>query len=187
MSDSSIRQLNIFGADDSVERLSFPKGFRYRQEFISIEEERDLIKEIKKLSLKPYIFQEYEAKRRVKSYQGEEAIPPFLRRIRRKVAFFAKIRSLDIKHILVTEYTIGTPIGWHKDSKEYGVIIGLSLLSSCNFRFRKQKGKKWERVSLTPEPRSIYLMSGRARDEWEHSIPPTEHLRYSITFRTLRK
>ena len=37
------------------------------------------------------------------------------------------------------------------------------------------------------EPRSIYLMRGVVRREFEHSIPPVETLRYSITFRTLRK
>jgi len=28
-------------------------------------------------------------------------------------------------------------------------------------------------------------MSGEARGVWEHSIPPVEALRYSITFRTM--
>jgi alkylated DNA repair dioxygenase AlkB len=56
------------------------------------------------------------------------------------------------------------------------------------FRFRRAAGvRKWERVSLTAEPRSAYLLSGPARFEWEHSIPPVDALRYSITFRTLRE
>jgi hypothetical protein len=36
------------------------------------------------------------------------------------------------------------------------------------------------------DPRSIYLMRGQSRNEWEHSIPAVEELRYSITFRSLR-
>lgn len=44
---------------------------------------------------------------------------------------------------------------------------------------------KWQRASLTVEPGSAYLLSGAARSEWEHSIPPVEKLRYSITFREL--
>ena len=43
----------------------------------------------------------------------------------------------------------------------------------------------WERVSLTAEPRSLYLLRGPSRTEWEHSIPAVDTLRYSITFRTL--
>jgi alkylated DNA repair dioxygenase AlkB len=30
-------------------------------------------------------------------------------------------------------------------------------------------------------------MNGAARWRWQHSIPATRELRYSITFRTLRK
>jgi alkylated DNA repair dioxygenase AlkB len=33
----------------------------------------------------------------------------------------------------------------------------------------------------------IYLMRGPSREEWEHSIPAVEELRYSVTFRALRK
>jgi alkylated DNA repair dioxygenase AlkB len=36
-------------------------------------------------------------------------------------------------------------------------------------------------------PRSAYLISGIARREFEHSIPPVAEHRYSITFRTLRR
>jgi alkylated DNA repair dioxygenase AlkB len=36
------------------------------------------------------------------------------------------------------------------------------------------------------EPRSSYLLRGTSRTEWEHSIPPLETLRYSVTFRTVR-
>jgi alkylated DNA repair dioxygenase AlkB len=46
--------------------------------------------------------------------------------------------------------------------------------------------KKWERMKLVLEPRSVYYLSGPARYEWEHSIPQTEALRYSITFRNVR-
>jgi alkylated DNA repair dioxygenase AlkB len=47
-------------------------------------------------------------------------------------------------------------------------------------------GRAFERRSLILEPRSAYLMRGAAREEWEHSIPPAEALRYSVTFRTMR-
>jgi alkylated DNA repair dioxygenase AlkB len=33
------------------------------------------------------------------------------------------------------------------------------------------------------QPRSMYLLSGRSRTDWEHGIPPVGELRYSITFR----
>jgi DNA oxidative demethylase len=37
------------------------------------------------------------------------------------------------------------------------------------------------------EPRSMYALSGPVRNQWQHSIPPTKALRYSISMRTLRK
>jgi alkylated DNA repair dioxygenase AlkB len=37
------------------------------------------------------------------------------------------------------------------------------------------------------EPRSAYLLRGPSRNEWEHSIPAVNQLRYSITFRNFRE
>lgn len=42
-----------------------------------------------------------------------------------------------------------------------------------------------ERASVIAEPGSAYVLSGPARSEWEHSIPPVDQLRYSITFREI--
>ena len=36
-------------------------------------------------------------------------------------------------------------------------------------------------------PRSVYVLSGKARWSWQHSIPAAEELRYSVMFRTLRR
>jgi len=34
--------------------------------------------------------------------------------------------------------------------------------------------------------RSAYLLRGPVRRDWEHSIPPLDQLRYSVTFRSVR-
>jgi alkylated DNA repair dioxygenase AlkB len=79
-------------------------------------------------------------------------------------------------------------IGWHHDKAVFAEVVGISLLSACVFRIRREIAKKkWERVNLILEPRSAYFLSGPARYQWEHSIPQMEALRYSITFRTLRE
>ena len=65
-------------------------------------------------------------------------------------------------------------------------VFGLSLGGPCRFRFRRRQGERWERFTLSAEPRSLYSMDGEAREVWEHSIPPVEQRRYSITFRTMR-
>ena len=87
----------------------------------------------------------------------------------------------------MTEYEAGAPIGWHRDRPVYGEVIGVSLLAPCAFRFRRRSGATWTRASLRLAPRSVYLLRGAARTEWEHSIPAVESLRYSLTFRTLKR
>jgi len=88
---------------------------------------------------------------------------------------------------LLTEYKPGASIGWHKDRAVFDDVVGVSLLSPCNFRFRRKNGETWERRSLNVEPRSIYLLRGPSRTEWEHSIPGVDALRYSVTFRSLKE
>jgi alkylated DNA repair dioxygenase AlkB len=46
--------------------------------------------------------------------------------------------------------------------------------------------RKADILKITVLPRSIYLLRGAARWEWQHSVPAVEQLRYSITFRTPR-
>jgi alkylated DNA repair dioxygenase AlkB len=51
---------------------------------------------------------------------------------------------------------------------------------------RRKRGTAWERAAMRLDRRSVYLLRGPSRDDWEHSIPAVEDLRYSITFRSLR-
>jgi alkylated DNA repair dioxygenase AlkB len=92
-----------------------------------------------------------------------------------------------LAHALVTEYRPGTAIGWHRDRPHYDDVIGISLLSPCTFRMRRKRGSGWERAATRLDRRSIYLMRGPSREDWEHSIPAVEELRYSVTFRSLRE
>jgi alkylated DNA repair dioxygenase AlkB len=88
--------------------------------------------------------------------------------------------------VLLNEYQPGAPIGWHRDRPVFAEVVGISLLAPCTFRFRRRTPGGFERASLTLEPRSAYLLSGPARQEWEHSIPPVAAHRYSITFRNFK-
>jgi alkylated DNA repair dioxygenase AlkB len=91
------------------------------------------------------------------------------------------------QHVLIIEYGPGAAIGWHRDKPMFDQVVGISLLSPCHFRFRRQVAGKWQRAAIIAEPRSAYLLSGPSRSEWEHSIPAVEQLRYSITFRNFRQ
>ncbi|HVF39868.1 MAG TPA: alpha-ketoglutarate-dependent dioxygenase AlkB [Gemmatimonadaceae bacterium] len=150
------------------------------------------------LPFKDFEFHGFTGKRRTVSFgwhydfgheklQATEEMPEFLLSLRESAAQFAGIVPADLQHALVTEYDAGAGIGWHRDKAVFGDVIGVSLKSSCVFRLRRKAGTKWERASVTAEPRSAYLMRGPSRTEWEHSIPAVDTLRYSITFRNLRE
>ena len=173
---------------------SLPEGFRYQFDLLSKDEERDLVNRLQSLPFKGFEFHGFVGNRRVVSFgwkydfsdrqlQKVQELPPFLVPLRDRAAAFAELAPGDFQHALVTEYSPGAGIGWHKDKGVFDQIVGVSLVSPCTFRFRRKRGGKWERASITAEPRSAYLLSGPARTEWEHSIPPMDRLRYSITFR----
>jgi alkylated DNA repair dioxygenase AlkB len=177
---------------------SLPEGFAYVPNVISPEEESRVLAAIAPLPFKEFQFHQYEGKRRVVSFGWRydfsqhkalpvEPIPEFLRDVCRKIEAASGLALPHVEQVLVTEYAPGAPIGWHKDRPVFGDIIGLSLASDCTLRLRKPECKgRWQRVSLRVEPRSAYMLSGAARWIWEHSIPPVETLRYSITFRNRR-
>lgn len=178
-------------------QLPPPEGFRYQADVLTPDEEASVVEQIRALPLKEFEFHGFIGKRRTMSfgwqYDFSDArlkptteMPDFLLKLRGLAASFAGLQSDDLRHELVTEYSPGAAIGWHRDRKVFDEVIGVSLLSPCNFRFRRRKGTTWERYSQTVEPRSVYLLRGESRTMWEHSIPGVGALRYSITFRSLR-
>jgi alkylated DNA repair dioxygenase AlkB len=54
-------------------------------------------------------------------------------------------------------------------------------------RFQRTIKGEREVAAIELEPRSAYVLSGKARWSWQHSIPSTRELRYSVTFRTLKR
>jgi alkylated DNA repair dioxygenase AlkB len=196
-------QFDLFGGAEPETRgakqssPSLPPGFRYQPELISPTEESALLEHIRGLPFREFEFHGYLGKRRVVSFgwqydfsgrQLEKAndMPDFLRTLRVPAGAFAGLTPESLQHVLVTEYSAGAAIGWHRDKDVFEQIVGISLLAPCVFRLRRRAGDTWERVSIIAEPRSAYLLSGAARTDWEHSIPPVDALRYSITFRNLR-
>jgi alkylated DNA repair dioxygenase AlkB len=190
-------QLALFEPQSTpVPPPSMPVGFRYAPELIDAAEETRLVAAFADLPFKEFEFRGFLGKRRVVSFgyrydfnggglKAAEPIPPFLLPLRERAAAFAGLAPDRSQHVLITEYRPGTAIGWHRDRPHYEDVIGISLLSPCTFRMRGKRGAGWERAALRLARRSVYLLRGPSRDEWEHSIPAVEELRYSITFRSL--
>jgi alkylated DNA repair dioxygenase AlkB len=191
-----LKQNSLFPKIKAETSSVTPEGLRYRPDFISEMEERELKALLADLRLKPFEFHGYLGKRRVLSFgvrydyssrlvELAAAPPAFLDVLRARVAEFAGRSPEEFRQFGINEYGPGAGIGWHKDKPEFGDVVGISLLSSVTMRFRKRSGQTWFRASQALEPRSIYVLSGEVRHEWEHSIAPVASLRYSIMFRTL--
>jgi alkylated DNA repair dioxygenase AlkB len=172
------------------------EGLRYQPNFISPAEEQDLIGHIRALPLAPFQFGAFEGKRRVASFGWRydygrqklgkaEDVPAWITHVIANVEVFAGLPAGAVQQVLCTEYDVGVGIGWHRDKPHFDQIFGLSLASACKFRFRRKLENTWERFTLEADPRSIYMMAGASRRVWEHSIPPVDTVRYSVTFRTM--
>lgn len=172
-----------------------PEGFVYERGLLSTEQEASLISTFADLPFEAYEFRGYNARRRVVyygwRYDGDAKlgrigeIPDFLKPLRDRAAAFAGVEPEALVHALINDYEPGAAIGWHRDRPGFGEVIGISLGSEAPMRFRRPKGSGWERITHTLEPRSAYLLTGPARQEWQHSIPPARAQRWSVTFRTL--
>lgn len=184
-------QEDLFGYTPTM-----PEGFRYQAEVVPQKLQEALLGVLPGLSFRPFDFHGYEGKRRVVSFGWKydfdtesvrkiDDIPSFLLPLRQLAADFAGLPAEKLEQALITEYDVGAPIGWHRDKAVFGRVVGVSLLAPCTFRLRRRRAGKWERASVALEPGSAYLLSGAARSEWEHSIPPLNGLRYSVTFREL--
>jgi len=187
-------QSELFGAAAPA----LPEGFVYRLEILTIEEERALLAEIARLPLEPAKYKEYTARRRV-AYFGHDydfsanrlgdapPIPGFLEALRARLARWMGIAPDEFVTALVAEYSPGTPLGWHRDAPDYERVAGVSLGGWARMRLRRYSPAKDKPLVLELAPRSAYQMQGVARWQWQHSIPATKELRYSITWRTLRR
>jgi DNA oxidative demethylase len=173
-----------------------PEGLSYAPDFLTEAEEAVLAGRLDLLDFRPFEFHGFLGKRQTVSFGwsyrfdgsglGAAApIPDWLKPVRARAAAFAGLAPDALEHALLVKYEAGAGLGWHRDRPVFGDVIGISLLSPAPLRFRRKAGAKWQRFTLPAEPRSIYLLRGPARSEWEHSLTPVETLRYSITFRTL--
>jgi alkylated DNA repair dioxygenase AlkB len=191
-------QADLFATPEAL-----PHGLVYQSDFLTREEEAHLLAEFAALPFAEAHFQQYVARRRVVRYgegdypasYGTEAeklnprrpFPEFLVPLRRKVARWRGLPESVFVHALCTEYQPGTPIGWHSDAPHFEIVVGISLAGRARMRFRPYAAKTDRRaaIAIELEPRSAYVMQDDIRWRWQHHIPPTRDLRYSITFRTL--
>jgi alkylated DNA repair dioxygenase AlkB len=179
--------------------LLIPEGFIYIPDFITSDEEDHLLQNLLKLDWQEVKMHGIVAKRRVvhfgldytyTSRQVKPTIPPpsYLHIYMKRAASLLQIPWTELAEILISEYPTGAGIGWHKDAEIFGdKVFGFSIGYECILKFKFKHGAKQQLSKIILAPRSAYILSGPARQNWEHSIAPVKRMRYSITFRTLRK
>jgi len=177
------------------------EGLGYEREFLTRAEEDELQCIVQGFQLREMRYKEYTARRRGISFGGSydfdttrlrpgAPLPEALHPLRERVARWMGMVPEDFTHVLLSEYRPGTPLGWHRDVPDFEDIVGVSLRSNAVMQLRPYppaSATAPASLQLLVEPRSIYTLRGKARWAWQHSIAPTEALRYSITLRTRRR
>jgi alkylated DNA repair protein (DNA oxidative demethylase) len=176
-----------------------PEGLVYEPELLAAEQERALLDEIETLRFDPIVMHGVEARRTARhfglDYDYErrstvaeaDPIPAWLEQARAATAGLTGVEPDEFVEALVQRYPEGATIGWHRDAPVFGTVAGVSLLAPARMRFRRDVGGERFVYQLELAPRSGYVLAGPARAAWQHHVPRTEALRYSITFRTLRR
>jgi DNA oxidative demethylase len=177
-----------------------PDGLEYREAFVTPDEETQLLAVVEQLDFRTVTMRGQVARRTVRHFgldyayeSGElvpaDPLPEAISWLRDRCAGLLGREPEDLVQILVSRYPEGAGIGWHRDAPMFGSrIAGVSLRAPCRMRFQRTlKGRPRETYALELAPRSAYVLSGPARWSWQHSIPATKDLRYSVTFRTLRR
>lgn len=194
MSGGGMRQADLFATP------SLPEGMIYRRDFVSPTEEAQLLEHIHALPLMPARYRQYTARRRTVSFGAgydfthrqatpAQPIPDWLQWLRLRAAAWVALEPQALVQALVAEYQVGTPLGWHRDVPDYEVIVGVSLGGAARLRMRPypwSAQRRREVIAIELEPRSAYVLRGPSRWEWQHQVPPTKNVRYSITLRSAR-
>jgi DNA oxidative demethylase len=175
------------------------EGLAYLEDFVSPDEERELLDVIEPLDFREIEMRGQTAKRTVRhfglGYDYDRAelvpvdpLPEGLEWLRERAAGLIERDPVDLVQILVSRYPEGAGIGWHRDAPMFGSrIVGVSLAAPARMRFQRTVKGEREVDAVELAPRSAYVLSGKARWSWRHSIPPAKALRYSVTFRTLKR
>lgn len=174
-----------------------PAGLLYEPDFLTEGEESTLLAGLESFAFAEVRMRGQVAKRTVLhlglryDYDGwgltpADPLPESFLWLRERAASFVEIDPEAFVETLISRYPPGAGIGWHRDAPMFGSkVVGVSLLSPCAMRFQRRRAGIRETHTEDLAPRSVYALTGAARWSWQHSIPSTPGLRYSVTFRTL--
>jgi alkylated DNA repair protein (DNA oxidative demethylase) len=175
-----------------------PEGLVYQPDLLTAEEEDEVLGVVEAIDFREVVMRGQVARRTVRHFGYDydyeswdlveaEPLPDGLLVVRERSAALAGVEPDELEQALVTRYPPGAGIGSHRDAPIFGPdVVGVSLRAPSVMRFRRSVGGVRYGFDQALEPRSAYVLGGKARSAWKHEIPPTKDLRYSITFRTVR-
>ena len=177
--------------------MTLPEGLIHVPGFLTEAEEPGVLAVLAGFELHPYVLHDRPSRRLVRSFgltrvagaydvASAAPVPVELEWLRERCAGLMGREPRELVQLLVARYPPGAGIGWHRDAPQFGDVAGVSLQMPCRMRFRHGRPRAWETAELTLEPRSAYVLSGPARTQWQHHIPPVTQELWSMTFRTLR-
>ncbi len=179
--------------------VEVPVGLEVRTDVVTPAEEEELIAGFAELTFAEVRMRGQVARRTVchfgfdYDYETWQLVPtdPWPQRwqwLRDRCAAFAGLPAQSLAQALVNRYPPGATIGWHRDATAFGpTVVGVSLLSQGVLRFQRGTGERRRVFEAALPARSAYRLTGAARSSWQHSIPPVPALRYSVTFRAVRR
>jgi len=120
-------QTSLFARDHLL-----PEGFDHKDEVLSPDRECVLVGQFAQLPFKDFEFQGFLARRRVVSFgwrydfsrrelRKADEIPDFLLHLRVTATEFVGLDASRFQQVLVTEYSRGAGIGWHKGTRHWGL------------------------------------------------------------------
>jgi len=174
-----------------------PAGLQLEAQWLSRDAEAELVDRLSRLSFVDVVMRGQIARRKVlhfgidygydsRAIRETTPVPEWLLPLRERAAVLADVSAEALVEVLLSYYSAGAGIGWHRDAPMFGRVVGVSLLGECTMQLRKRTATGFDRYELPLPPRSAYLLSGGVRWTWQHRIPAVKVARYSITFRTLR-
>jgi alkylated DNA repair dioxygenase AlkB len=176
---------------------TLPRGFVHRPGFLSPAQEADLRARLRALDYGEVRMRGRVARRRVATFGHDYAyasrdlrpgppLPAFLARLRARVAPLAGVDPGELTMAAVNLYPPGAGIGWHRDAPAFGIVVGVSFGGAARLRLR-EGGSGGDGHEVVLAAGDAYVLSGPARWEWQHHVPPVREERLAVTFRTVRE
>jgi alkylated DNA repair dioxygenase AlkB len=162
------RQGELFQA---AEALDIP-GATYVPEFVSLDEERELIREIERGAWSHEFArrrQHYGIAYEKPDWTRPIPLPSWIETIAARIVNKGLFSRMPVQ-ALVNEYEPGQGISAHKDYEPFDEVASLSLMSGCLMEFANVPRSDVKALWL--EPRSLLVLTGEARHQWTHGIRP---------------